>query len=106
MEDQYNIGPPNAWLRRLGAAQHLRDFTGKKDLLLRLIGLQYKVERGESMNGDDEALRHIHTAVRRLVQRGRAVAWAEVVSWNALFEVNMTDKYKGRSQPFHFLHIR
>jgi RecQ family ATP-dependent DNA helicase len=106
IEEQYDIGPPNAWLRRLGAARHLKDFTGQKDFLLRLISLDYKVEEGEPMNGDDQALRHVHAAIQRIVRRGRAVARAEVVSWNALFEVNRTDMEKERSRPFHFLHMR
>jgi hypothetical protein len=41
-----------------------------------------------------------------IVRRGRAVARAKVVSWNALFEVNRTNKYKEHSLPFHFLHMR
>lgn len=31
IEGQYGIGLPNTWLRRLGAARHLKDFTGKKE---------------------------------------------------------------------------
>ena len=56
------------------------DFIRKKDFLLRLISLKNKAEGGESINNDDQALRYIHAAVRRLVRRGRAVARAEVVS--------------------------
>ncbi|KFA71004.1 hypothetical protein S40288_10386 [Stachybotrys chartarum IBT 40288] len=106
IDEQYDIGPPNAWLRRLGAARHLKEFTGQKEFLLQLISLENKFEGGEPMNVDDRALRHIHAAVRRIVRQGRAVARAEVVSWNALFEVNRTDITKERTRPFHFLHMR
>lgn len=58
------------------------------------------------MNEDDQALQHIHAAIRRTVRRGRAVARAEVMSWNALFEVSRTDLHKERNRPFHFLYIK
>jgi superfamily II DNA helicase RecQ len=106
IDEQHDVGPPNPWLRRLGAARHLKDFTGKKEFLLHLVSLERNVEAGETINEDDDALRHIHAAIRRIVRRGRAVARAEVVSWNALFEVNRTDLHKERSRPFHFLHMK
>ena len=106
IKEQYDVGPPNAWLRRLGAARHLRDFSGKKKFLISLVSLENRVEEGEAMNEDDQALRHIYAAIRRVVRHRRAVARAEVVSWNALFEVNRTDLHKERSRPFHFLHMR
>jgi hypothetical protein len=106
IEEQYDMGPPNAWLRRLSAARHLKDFTGKKDVLLSLVSLETKVKGGEAINEDDQALQHIHAAVQRLVRRGQAVTQAKVVSWNALFEVNRTDRHKERSRPFHFLHMK
>jgi hypothetical protein len=106
IEEQYDVGPPNAWLRRLGAARHLKDFTGKKEFLLELISIERRAEGGEPINMDDQALWHIHAAIRRVVRHGRRVARAEVVSWNALFEVNKTDLHKERSRPFHFLHMR
>lgn len=43
-EEQFDVRPPNAWLRRLGAAQHLKEFSAKKDFLLRLISLENKVQ--------------------------------------------------------------
>lgn len=106
IEEQYDVGPPNSWLRRLGAAPHLRDFSNKKDFLLSLISLSISIEEGPSMHEDDQALRHIHASIRRIVRRGKDVARAEVVSWNALFEVNRTDLHKERSRPFHFLYMK
>ncbi|KAH7248487.1 hypothetical protein B0J15DRAFT_551378 [Fusarium solani] len=35
---------PNPWLRRLGSALHLKDFSGKKDFLRDLISMEYEVD--------------------------------------------------------------
>ncbi|KAM0277281.1 hypothetical protein ACHAQH_005940 [Verticillium albo-atrum] len=103
MEEEDDQAAPNPWLRRLGAAAHLKDFSSKRDLLRSLIDTRYNTTDDPDEN-DDEGLQHIHAAFDRLVKRATAVAVAETVSWNALFEVNRKDVHKERSRPFHFRH--
>lgn len=40
IENQADFGLPNTWLRRLGAVQHLKDFSNKKDLLMSLVSIE------------------------------------------------------------------
>jgi RecQ family ATP-dependent DNA helicase len=92
---------PNPWLRRLGSAIHLKDFSGKKDFLRGLIAMEYQSDRDGPDDTDDSQLMHIHNAFERVINRARVVTKPEVVSWNALFEVNRTELSKERSRPFH-----
>ena len=122
--DQADFGLPNTWLRRLGAARHLKEFSNKKDFLIRLISTDCgsvsatpepkahdaHVDSSEDSEDDafcdDDHLVHVYASIRRIVRQGRAVARSEVVSWNALFEVNKVDRNKERSRPFHFRHVK
>lgn len=95
LSDDFKI--PNPWLRRLGSASHLRDFSGKKDFLRGLIRLDYEEDGGH----DDRQLRLVHQSFERVVAGARRVTRPEVVSWNALFEVNRKERTKERDKPFH-----
>lgn len=96
---------PNPWLRRLGSALHLKEFSGKKEFLRDLISMEYEVDPNDPNDpneSDDALLWFIHIAFDRMVNHAKAVITPENVSWNALFEVNRTELTKERSKPFHF----
>ena len=77
---------PNPWLRRLGSALHLKDFSGKKAFLRDLISMEYEVDPNDPDESDDAQLRFIHIAFDRMVNHAKAVITPDTVSWNALFE--------------------
>lgn len=101
IQEPDDFASPNPWLRRLGSATHLKDFSGKKDFLRGLVAMEYQIDPDDPDSTDDRQLQHIHDAFERLVSRARAVATPEAVSWNALFEVNRKELNKERSKPFH-----
>ncbi|KAH7248185.1 hypothetical protein B0J15DRAFT_498118, partial [Fusarium solani] len=76
----------NPWLRRLGSALHLEDFSGKKDFLRDLISMEYEVDPNDPDESDDAQLRFIYIAFDRMVNYAKAVITLDTVSWNALFE--------------------
>ncbi|KAH7137534.1 hypothetical protein B0J13DRAFT_423633, partial [Dactylonectria estremocensis] len=43
IEEQGDFASPNIWLRRLGAATYLVEFSGKKEFLRGLISLKYTI---------------------------------------------------------------
>ncbi|KAL6411079.1 hypothetical protein AUP68_07518 [Ilyonectria robusta] len=100
IEEQGDFASPNAWLRRLGATIHLKEFSGKKEFLRGLISLKYTIdpEKGD----DDTELQHIHFAVKRVIRRAIAATKPNVVSWNVLFEANRKELDKEQTTPFHF----
>ncbi|KAL6401245.1 hypothetical protein AUP68_08437 [Ilyonectria robusta] len=100
IEEQGDFASPNAWLRRLGATIHLKEFSGKKEFLRGLISLKYTIdpEKGD----DDTELQHIHFAVKRVIRRAIAATKPNVVSWNVLFEANRKELDKERTTPFYF----
>ncbi|KAH7118028.1 hypothetical protein B0J13DRAFT_413456, partial [Dactylonectria estremocensis] len=100
IEEQGDFASPNAWLRRLGATIHLKEFSGKKEFLRGLISLKYTIdpEKGD----DDTELQHIHFAVKRVIRHAIAATEPNVVSWNVLFEANRKELDKERTTPFHF----
>ncbi|KAJ4195495.1 endo-1,3-beta glucanase [Fusarium solani] len=102
IEEQGDLAAPNSWLRRLGAAIHLKDFSDKKQFLRDLLSLKHTLKPDEPEAEDDTELQHIHAAVRRLVRKAAAATRPNVVSWNVLFEVNRKALHKERSTPFHF----
>ena len=93
---------PNPWLRRLGSALHLKDFSWKKDFLRNLISMEYEVDPNDPDESDDAQLRFIHIAFDRMVNHAKAVITPDTVSCDALFEVNRKELIKERSKPFHF----
>ncbi|KAH7243966.1 hypothetical protein B0J15DRAFT_552827 [Fusarium solani] len=93
---------PNPWLRRLGSALHLKDFSGKKDFLRDWISMEYEVDPNDPDESDDAQLRFIHIAFDRMVNHAKAVITPDTVSCDALFEVNRKELIKERSKPFHF----
>ncbi|KAJ3453241.1 hypothetical protein MRS44_018896 [Fusarium solani] len=102
IEEQGDLAAPNSWLRRLGAATHLKDFSDKKQFLRDLLSLKYTLKPDEPEAEDDTELQHIHAAVRRLIRKAAAATRPNVISWNVLFEVNRKELHKERSTPFHF----
>ncbi|WKT54486.1 Helicase superfamily 1/2, ATP-binding domain [Fusarium oxysporum f. sp. vasinfectum] len=102
IDEENDFTAPNPWLRRLGSAIHLKDFSGKKDLLRGLIVMEYEVDPDDPDKSDDAQLRFIHIAFDRLVNHAKAVITPDIVSWNALFEVNRKELMKERTKPFHF----
>ncbi|KAL6412376.1 uncharacterized protein AUP68_03578, partial [Ilyonectria robusta] len=100
IEEQGDFTSPNAWLRRLGATIHLKEFSGKKEFLRGLISLKYTIdpEKGD----DDTELQHIHFAIKHIIRRAIAATKPNVVSWNVLFEANRKELDKERTTPFHF----
>jgi hypothetical protein len=93
---------PNPWLRRLGSALHLKDFSGKKDFLRDLIAMEYETDPDDPVRSDDVQLRFVHIAFDRLIGHAKTVITPNVISWNALFEVNRKVLIKERTKPFHF----
>ncbi|KAH7243910.1 hypothetical protein B0J15DRAFT_501335 [Fusarium solani] len=71
---------PNPWLRRLGSALHLKDFSGKKDFLRDLITMEYEVDPNDPDESDDAQLRFIHIAFDRIVNHAKAVITPDTVS--------------------------
>lgn len=112
IDEEDDVRAPNSWLRRLGSALHLRNFSGKKDFLQDLISMDYQVEPDEADSdvrrmddaglSDDAQLRMIHMAFDRMVLHAKGNIRPDVLSWNALFEVNRKELHKERSKPFHF----
>jgi hypothetical protein len=102
IDEENDFTAPNPWLRRLGSAVHLKDFSGKKDFLRGLIAMEYEVDPDDPDKSDDAQLRFTHIAFDRLVNHAKAVITPDVVSWNALFEVNRKELTKERTKPFHF----
>ncbi|KAM5359125.1 hypothetical protein ACJA88_015209 [Fusarium oxysporum] len=102
IDEENDFTAPNPWLRRLGSAVHLKDFSGKKDFLRGLIAMEYEVDPGDPDKSDDAQLRFTHIAFDRLVNHAKAVITPDVISWNALFEVNRKELTKERTKPFHF----
>ncbi|KAI3571763.1 hypothetical protein IWW34DRAFT_585304, partial [Fusarium oxysporum f. sp. albedinis] len=102
IDEENDFTAPNPWLRRLGSAVHLKDFSGKKDFLRGLIVMEYEVDPDDPDKSDDAQLRFIHIAFDRLVNHAKAVITPDIVSWNALFEVNRKELMKERTKPFHF----
>jgi len=47
---------PNLWLRQLGSALHLKEFTGKKDFLRDLISMEYEIDPNDPDKSDDAEL--------------------------------------------------
>ncbi|SPJ82463.1 uncharacterized protein FTOL_09868 [Fusarium torulosum] len=88
IDEENDFTAPNPWLRRLGSAVHLKDFSGKKDFLRGLIVMEYEVDPDDPDKSDDAQLRFIHIAFDRLVNHAKAVITPDILSWNALFEVN------------------
>ncbi|KAK2684852.1 hypothetical protein QWA68_016129 [Fusarium oxysporum] len=64
--------------------------------------MEYEVDPDEPDKSDDAQLRFIHIAFYRLVNHAKAVITPDIVSWNALFEVNRKELMKERTKPFHF----
>ncbi|KAF5268072.1 hypothetical protein FOXYS1_1041 [Fusarium oxysporum] len=64
--------------------------------------MEYEVDPDDLDKSDDAQLRFIHIAFDRLVNHAKAVITPDVVSWNALFEVNRKELMKERTKPFHF----
>ncbi|KAJ9419940.1 hypothetical protein QL093DRAFT_2639780 [Fusarium oxysporum] len=91
-----------AWLRRIGSALHLKDFSGKKGFLRDLIGLEYEVNPNVLGEADDGQLGFIHIAFDQMVNRAKGVITSDIILWNALFEVNRKELDKDRAKPFHF----
>lgn len=102
IEEMGDLAAPNSWLRRLGSTAHLKDFSDKKQFLRDLISLKYTLKPDNPDAEDDSELRHIHAAVRRLIQKSAGATRPGAVSWNVLFEVNRKELRKERSTPFHF----
>ncbi|WKT53675.1 hypothetical protein QSH57_004259 [Fusarium oxysporum f. sp. vasinfectum] len=102
IDEENDFTALNPWLRRLGSAVHLKDFSGKKDFLRGLIAMEYEVDPDDPDKSDDAQLRFTHIAFDRLVNHAKAVITPDVVSWNALFEVNRKELTKERTKPFHF----
>lgn len=51
---------------------------------------------------DDAQLRIIHIVFNRMVLHAKGNIRPDVLSWNALFEVNRKELHKERSKLFHF----
>ncbi|KAF4446763.1 hypothetical protein F53441_9623 [Fusarium austroafricanum] len=102
IDEENDFTAPNPWLRRLGSALHLKDFSGKKDFLRGLIAMEYEVDPDDPDKSDDAQLRFIHIAFDRLVNHAKAIITPDIISWNALFEVNRKELMKERTKPFHF----
>ncbi|KAK0760426.1 hypothetical protein N5P37_006620 [Trichoderma harzianum] len=64
--------------------------------------MEYSIDSDQPQHSDDDALRHIHSAFDSLVMEAKLILRPEIVSWNALFEVNRKELKKERSKPFHF----
>ncbi|EWZ29385.1 hypothetical protein FOZG_17013 [Fusarium oxysporum Fo47] len=84
------------WLRRLGSDLHLKDIGRKKDFLRDLIGLEYEVDPNNPDESDDGQLGFIHITFDRMVNYAKAVITLDIISWNALFEVNRKEFDKDR----------
>ncbi|RKK19457.1 hypothetical protein BFJ66_g15721 [Fusarium oxysporum f. sp. cepae] len=102
IDEENDFTVPNPWLRRLGSAVHLKDFSGKKDFLRGLIAMEYEVDPDNPDKSDDAQLRFTYIAFDRLVNHAKAVITPDVISWNALFEVNRKELTKERTKPFYF----
>jgi hypothetical protein len=102
IDAENDVTAPNPWLRRLGSALHLKDFSGKKDFLRDLIAMEYETDPDDPVRSDDAQLRFVHIAFDRLINHAKAVITPNVISWNALFEVNRKELVKERTKPFHF----
>ncbi|SPJ74764.1 uncharacterized protein FTOL_04495 [Fusarium torulosum] len=102
IDAENDVTVPNPWLRRLGSALHLKDFSGKKDFLRDLIAMEYETDPDDPVRSDDAQLRFVHIAFDRLINHAKAVITPNVISWNALFEVNRKELVKERTKPFHF----
>jgi hypothetical protein len=102
IDAENDVTASNPWLRRLGSALHLKDFSGKKDFLRDLIAMEYETDPDDPVRSDDTQLRFVHIAFDRLINHARAVITPNVISWNALFEVNRKELVKERTKPFHF----
>ncbi|KAJ9412814.1 hypothetical protein QL093DRAFT_2123479 [Fusarium oxysporum] len=101
IDEENDFTAPNPWLRRLGSAVHLKEFSGKKGFLRGLIAMEYEVDPDDPEKSDDAQLRFIHVAFDRLVNHAKAVITPDILSWNALFEVNRKELMKERTKPFH-----
>lgn len=64
--------------------------------------MEYNIDSDQPQHSDDDALRHIHSAFDFLVMEAKLILRPEIISWNALFEVNRKELKKERSKPFHF----
>jgi hypothetical protein len=53
IDEENDFAAPNPWLRRLGSAVHLKDFSGKKDFLRGLISMEYEVDPDDPHKSDD-----------------------------------------------------
>jgi hypothetical protein len=84
------------WLRRLGSDLHLKDIGRKKDFLRDLIGLEYEVDPNNPDESDDGQLGFIHITFDRMVNYAKAVITLDIITWNALFEVNRKELDKDR----------
>ncbi|EXM14898.1 hypothetical protein FOTG_16732 [Fusarium oxysporum f. sp. vasinfectum 25433] len=64
--------------------------------------MEYEVDPNDPDKSDGAQLRFIHIAFDRLVNHAKAVVTPDVLSWNALFEVNRKELMKERTKPFYF----
>nr|CEG03793.1 unnamed protein product [Fusarium acuminatum CS5907] len=64
--------------------------------------MEYETDPDDPVRSDDTQLRFVHIAFDRLINHARAVITPNVISWNALFEVNRKELVKERTKPFHF----
>jgi hypothetical protein len=61
--------------------------------------MEYEVDPNEPDKSDDVQLRFVHIAFDRLINHAKAVITRNVISWNALFEVNRKELLKERTKP-------
>ncbi|KAI7767512.1 hypothetical protein LZL87_013757 [Fusarium oxysporum] len=80
IDEENDFTAPNPWLRRLGSAVHLKDFSGKKDFLRGLIAMEYEVDPDDPDKSNDAQLRFIHIAFDQLVNHAKAIITPDVIS--------------------------
>jgi hypothetical protein len=64
--------------------------------------MEYETDPDDPVMLDNAQLRFVHVAFGLLIGHAKIVITSNVISWNALFEVNRKELIKERIKPFHF----
>ncbi|KAH7242834.1 hypothetical protein B0J15DRAFT_371399, partial [Fusarium solani] len=102
IEQLNDFTAPNPWLRRLGSARHLADFSGEKDFLRELLSLDLTLTKESLEETSELDCFFLLWAFEELIQEAIGLIASNEIPLNALFEVNRQDASQPAKKPFSY----
>ncbi|TKW60305.1 MAG: DUF3505 domain-containing protein [Blastochloris viridis] len=102
IEQLNDFTAPNPWLRRLGSARHLANFSGEKDFLRDLLSLNLTLTKESLEETSELACFFLLRAFEELIQEAISLIASNEIPLNALFEVNRQDASQPAKKPFSY----